>query len=131
MVAATTMSQRGREQARLDKQRKFRCAGCKRIVSWDFGAHDALPNHCDDCWVVWEQAAVLCSAMASACAMSPWSLDALDAWSSMKFARTGAVRARAWRALRLAGPESEVCGNTTALHWAIACSMLRNGEVTP
>lgn len=29
---------------------RFRCAGCHRWFSWDFGAADDMPEHCDHCW---------------------------------------------------------------------------------
>lgn len=30
--------------------RTYRCAGCHRKLPWCFGAHDEMPDHCDDCW---------------------------------------------------------------------------------
>lgn len=30
--------------------RRFRCAGCLRLVPWCFGSADDMPLHCDDCW---------------------------------------------------------------------------------
>lgn len=28
----------------------FLCAGCVEWVSWDLGAADDMPEHCDRCW---------------------------------------------------------------------------------
>ena len=28
----------------------FTCIECFRLVSWDYGAGDDMPFHCDDCW---------------------------------------------------------------------------------
>lgn len=30
----------------------YLCAGCSRWVSWNFGADDDMPEHCDDCWAL-------------------------------------------------------------------------------
>lgn len=30
----------------------YLCAGCSRWVSWDLGAADDMPQHCDDCWAL-------------------------------------------------------------------------------
>jgi hypothetical protein len=30
--------------------RTYECAGCFRDVPWCYGAHDDMPDYCDDCW---------------------------------------------------------------------------------
>lgn len=41
------------DRGECSKHRTFRCAECRRVVSWDFGADDSDPRlaaMCDDCW---------------------------------------------------------------------------------
>lgn len=34
-----------------DGDRLYECATCKRLVPFCYGADDAMPESCDDCWV--------------------------------------------------------------------------------
>jgi len=35
----------------------YRCATCRRLVPWCFGAADDRPDECDDCWAAAHQEA--------------------------------------------------------------------------
>jgi hypothetical protein len=37
---------------KLVKNPRYACLSCNRAVPWCFGAADAYPEHCDDCWNV-------------------------------------------------------------------------------
>lgn len=36
--------------------RKFVCATCKKVVSWDDGSGDDRPDDCSKCWWEWSRA---------------------------------------------------------------------------